>query len=898
MRSLFSGFGRGALVLAISSLGAGPGCHDADSVKKILEELGKGHHGGGQCKPHEKRKHPRATQGSAVVLSDDGKYAVATNRTAGRVSVFSLALGSPTPATKVADIDVGKDAEPWAAVFGADDSTAFVILRKTQRVVRIKDVRGTPFLDSNWVGTGSEPTGLARTPSGSHLLVANSAEGTVTKVNTSGWKAEETVDLNPALSASGLLGPDAPARPALARPRALVVTDDGDCDDGDESVWVTEFFSQARTDALPADDSQFDVGRQGVVYSFGLGDKHKGKHKHPQDAVTLTLLAPTDDTGFVDSKGGKTGCFPNQLYAAAINDGRVYVTGVCSSPKGPIGGDAMFVPPGTAVSNFKTQVHAAVYVIDTSSGQELTGQRVLLPKVFTDFFDSQGTPDTGARRIPLIPNDIGFVPGSNEALISGYGSDAVFRVVYNDDGSLKEVGSPGQGFFNLLAPGGGVATGTLPIGVAATRENGKPFALVLNANSRNLSVLDIDAGSVAAAVAATDPPSTPEEIAANRGARFFVTGTGRWSLNAQSWNSCESCHPDGLSDNVTWFFARGPRNTTSMDATYDPHNPSQRRLLNWTAIQEEVHDFELNTRDNSGGVGAIVWALSMPPVINDRIIFQAGVMPIGTQLVTATPQNNLNGSVISMMPGGPTQPNTLLEDWNEIDTFFRVGIRSPRAPISLDPADVEAGRKLFETDNCAGCHAGTNFTQSKVFYTPGETNNNPMTGLLRSVMYTLPAIFPAALNPPAQATGSATLRAPAALGAGNDQIQCAVRSVGTFPAMGTGGIVPYGVTVKEVRSDMVTLAQGATGFNIPSLLNMVTGAPYFHAGNARTLEEALGDVFATHRTSLSAGFTPSQTELRQLVAFLLSIDETTYPVSSPLSEKFDLCTRIPPGSIQ
>jgi hypothetical protein len=75
---------------------------------------------------------------------------------------------------------------------------------------------------------------------------------------------------------------------------------------------------------------------------------------------------------------------------------------------------------------------------------------------------------------------------------------------------------------------------------------------------------------------------------------------------------------------------------------------------------------------------------------------------------------------------------------------------------------------------------------------------------------------------------------------------------------------------------------------------MVVGAPYFHAGNARTLEEALGDTFRAHRTSLF-DFTPTATELRQLVAFLLSIDETTEPVTG--FADFDLCAQIPPGSI-
>jgi len=47
------------------------------------------------------------------------------------------------------------------------------------------------------------------------------------------------------------------------------------------------------------------------------------------------------------------------------------------------------------------------------------------------------------------------------------------------------------------------------------------------------------------------------EAPVNKGRRFFFTGRARWANEA--WSSCGSCHGDGLSDNVTWRFAAGPR---------------------------------------------------------------------------------------------------------------------------------------------------------------------------------------------------------------------------------------------------------------------------------------------------------------------------------------------------
>jgi YVTN family beta-propeller protein len=845
---------------------------------------------GGEGEPPEYEARRTPTSGSAVAITADNAYAVATNRTAGRVTIFKLDLGGAVPASKQVDLDVGKTSEPWAVVIGNDDDTAYVILRNDQRVLRIRSLRHAPYVDKLRAKTGSEPTGIAISPTGAKLYVANWAEGTVTVVDTESMEAAETVDLNTSLAESGVIGSEVYPRPGLAHPRAIVVTNDGDSDDDNETVYVTEFFSQARNQDLPADDSRFDVGRQAFVYYFNAGDYEVG---------APISIAPVADTGFVDSKGIKTGCFPNQLYAAAINNGRLYVTSVCESPRGPTGPDAAPVAPGTAVSNFKTQVHAAIFVVDTETNEELPGQGLLLTREFDKLFANLKTPDDASRRLPLIPNDIMFAPGTHFAYVSSYGSDAVFRIAYKADGSLERVGAATQPFINLK-PGGMVAAGELPIGVAAANADpGKlSFAVALNENSRNLSVISFGTQTVVSAVAATDPPAPGPETAANRGQKFFATGLGRWSLNGQGWNSCAACHPDGLSDNVTWFFARGPRQTTALDGSYDPKNPNRRRVLNWSGIFDEVHDFELNTRGNSGGVGAIVHTAGPPIGNGDRIIFE-GVAPVPPQQATPTPQAGLNGSTISLMPAGTAVPRSVLADWDEIDAYVKL-VRAPRALTTLDPDDVAHGKKLFEANGCAGCHGGSQWTIASVFYTPNEENNR-VDGLLRTTFYTRPALFPEALNPPTAgvAMGTAPLRFNGANPAANDQINCVLRDVGTFPAMGTAGVAPEGVEVKEVRQDMATLAQGLTGFNIPSLLGMVTGAPYFHAGAARTLEEALGDTFERHRRAFAENFQPDDTQLRQLASFLLTIDEQTpAPAAPTFGFAVDLCAQIPAGIIK
>jgi hypothetical protein len=105
------------------------------------------------------------------------------------------------------------------------------------------------------------------------------------------------------------------------------------------------------------------------------------------------------------------------------------------------------------------------------------------------------------------------------------------------------------------------------------------------------------------------------------------------------------------------------------------------------------------------------------------------------------------------------------------------------------------------------------------------------------------------------------------------------------------GVSPAAVNVLELRQDMVTGAQGAggvnandftTGFNPPSLLGLQVGAPYFHAGNARSLEEVFASTFAGHHQSaLAQVFSPTTAQIKQLVAFLLSIDGSTTPLTIP-----------------
>jgi YVTN family beta-propeller protein len=841
-----------------------------------------------------------------MVLSPDDRVAVAVNRTANSVSVFGVTPGVAPAVLRLAEVATGVNSDPWHAAMAPDGDSAYVVLRRAQQVIRLNGLRsGSPVIASTRATTGAEPTSMALSPTGRTLYVSNWGDGTLTVVNTATMATTATIDLNTPLAAQGLVGAGVAGRRGLAHPRAVVMTNNGDGFDDDETLFVTEFFAKRRLTGVPAGLERFDQDHLGVVYRMPAGTR----------VVTLHTLGPSADMGFRAADGTVAGCYPNQLHAAAIAQGRVFVTGTCVSPRGPVGAvtvaapdagvdaavdapadrpdaadaagdvaDALApVPPlDPAGANFRAELTGAVFVLDVATGSELVGSRVLLNQRYYALYDARRDADDASRRMPLLPVDIDFIPGagggtsaSTVAYLAAYGSDAVFRVVFSAAGAFAAVGSTtGNAFTDLSAVRAPAQAGSGPYGVATlTTANG---ALTVNEFTRSVSAMELLGQSVTGTAESSAIPAATAPLV--RGRRFFATGLGRWSFKGQAWNSCEACHPDGLTDNVTWFFARGPRQTLSLDGTFEAGVP---RIMNWTGIFDEFADFELNTRGNSGGVGAVVHRRSdgaTPPNVTnaDRIIFD-GTPAVAPQRATAEPNDGLSGSIDGVAsPLGANAVRTLLEDWNEMRAWAAT-LRPPRAPTGLNAADVAAGRTLFQNNNCAGCHGGARWSNTARFYTPSVIINNRTTGNLLNTSWTRPANFPAAVLP-----ATAPYR-PAPFDPGNDQITCVLRNVGTW-AMNTG-VAPTGVGLLEVRTNMLTASQGANGFAPPSLRGAAYGAPYLHAGNARSLEELFSDTFNAHHRAYSPNFLATAAtranETRQLIAFLLSIDADTAAVTAP-----------------
>lgn len=899
------------------------------------------------------------TQGSSVVVTQDERIAVVCNRIDGVISI--LRLDPSRPATELVSdkrtdllIHPLNESQPWVAVIAPDDDTAYVLLRGKRQVVRLVGLHGDdPHLAAEEpFAVGSEPTSLVITPSGKELFVANSADGTVSSIVVAVGQVASW-DLNGRLVAEGYLGSligteaappaiwtrkelDRSLRPGLAHPRALAITDDGDADDDDEMLYATEFFGQPLPKGGPSNEDNSHVG---VVYPILL----TGQAPPDQNVIQLDPVG----VSFLDAEGNATACYPNQLYSAATSGNRLYVTAVCASPSGPIEPGV----PGTPSvnNNFKTVVHSVVFTVDTTKNAPIKPPLVLTDALSGAFASDAKVASTDMApldlvRMPLIPVEINVAApdadGNRPALLSALGSSAVYPITFAADGT-STVGVAGHRYIRF-------GDNSMPTGVAVLSGN---RALVADEHAALVGVTDLATNRVVTAVGApTDDwqaaaENDPAEIVsddARDGRQLFSTGLKGWSFLGQSWSSCESCHPEGLSDGVTWRFTRGPRRSISLAGTYFRDDPT-RRILLWGANVDELHDVEAIARRVSGGAGGAVWKAYANPTGKDcRLLYDGtAVAPVGDapQCAGAVPTtsraNGLNGSLAALSPKSRgehcSDGSTICDinastDWDKIDAFART-VKAPHRPTQRDEEMIKKGADLFVEQHCNACHGGAGWTLSRLFYEPGGEANGlvpfvkpkveevmadaagklpVLRGSLRTLVFKVPEDAPKPFgagtwsfrnSPDDVALGDKETPVVHELaqlyGPPDDRLRCALRNVGTY---GQHASDPEAPPVDETKhlvgkdpDDPMMMkmkyldlpASSKDGFNIPSLVGLSAGAPYFHAGNARTLEEVFDPAFAAH---LYPGAPPlSSEDVRNLVSYLLSLDETGDTPPPPLA---------------
>jgi YVTN family beta-propeller protein len=263
---------------------------------------------------------PGPSKGGAIAVNAAGDTLAVANKGTDDVTLFALADGvAPMERARVAVGD-----EPVSVAWSPDGHTLYVVDRASADVARVVGAdTDAPTVDGT-VAVGREPIHGALSPVGSRLYVSSWVDGTLHVVDTAGLTVTDTVDLG-------------------GTPHAVCVTNSGDDDEDDETVFVTDFYARP----IAGQKEATDGASQGRVFRVRSGDL----------GVEETALAPLPDAGIPQTPGA--GVYPNQLYACAVHMGHVYVTGVGASPKSFNNG-----------TDFKQNVHGMVHAIDLASGAE------------------------------------------------------------------------------------------------------------------------------------------------------------------------------------------------------------------------------------------------------------------------------------------------------------------------------------------------------------------------------------------------------------------------------------------------------------------------------------------------------------------------------------------------
>ena len=179
-----------------------------------------------------------------------------------------------------------------------------------------------------------------------------------------------------------------------------------------------------------------------------------------------------------------------------------------------------------------------------------------------------------------------------------------------------------------------------------------------------------------------------------------------------------SCHPNGLTDGIVWIFGAGPRRTLPLNGSFNPRNPHDIKILNYSGINDEIQDFEANIRNVSGGLGLITLA---DGVTQDAVL------------------NSFNP---------PNAGRSELLD--ALAAFVARGIRTPLAPLAsahgAAAQEVGQGRAQFAAANCAACHGGAGWSAARRDYTPPPAATEIVNGQVIRLLRNVGTFDPAAAN--------------------------------------------------------------------------------------------------------------------------------------------------------
>lgn len=604
---------------------------------------------------------PGPTSSQPLALTIDGKMLAVVNPDNDTVSFFDVESDRNR---KLGEIYV--QSEPNGVVFHPNGRRAFVANTVSGTVSVLAVFRsGQVARAITHVKVGTEPYGLALTPNGNKLYVTNARSNSVTVLDANTYKVLKTIEN------------------VGFEPRGIAITNNGDDDDSDETVYVTQFLS------LPVGGGKLDGeddSKIGLVTAISTSD----------DSIKQTVfLRPLADTGFKAAGDAiartappatpveadfkfQTGAYPNQLNNIAIRGNFAYVPSTGASPNGP--------------TRFDVNTQSLLSAINRATNQD-AGRTI---NMHTAVRDQTVTP----KLFITVPWAMAFKNRSDEGYVVSAASNIVVKLRVDPQTGAATVQQDPVDYLRVLQ----IRTGKNPRGIAINSADTRAY--VMNYISRDVTPIDIS-GPVEKTLAgfrSTALPATGSlEDMIQVGKELYNASVGEFDpatptgaaiagrMSNNGWGSCAACHPNGLTDNVVWIFGAGPRRTVSQHTDFDLTDPNAQKALNWSGIFDEEADFELNIRGVSGGAGLFV----------------------GDDGVTAIPTAQITGF------GTPNTPRRQLKvrgvnAWDAIKAYIQSGVRAPISPADRSDPDVIEGEDIFRQNNCQSCHGGPQWTVSRI----------------------------------------------------------------------------------------------------------------------------------------------------------------------------------------
>ena len=199
-----------------------------------------------------------------LALTSDDKFLMVANPDNNSVSFFDV---RDDRNRRLAEVPVQN--EPNGVVFAPNGRTAYVAntVSGTVTIIHLNLENGVIERPTEHLRVGTEPYSLLLTPNGTKLYVANSRSNDITVIDTATLYVDKTI--------TGV----------GAEPRGLAMTNDGDENDDDETLYVTNFLALP----IPGKLDGADDGKQGIVAVVSTSSNTVSK---------LVTLNPLADTGF------------------------------------------------------------------------------------------------------------------------------------------------------------------------------------------------------------------------------------------------------------------------------------------------------------------------------------------------------------------------------------------------------------------------------------------------------------------------------------------------------------------------------------------------------------------------------------------------------------------------